>query len=104
MGSRIVGMISYQKEYINHLKTSLSIFYNGQSGHRVSYIYDDYNGTFTNEAYQGPELIYVPKDQNDIRLGYMIQVPKPLLNTTLQALSSRQCTKTSTILFRAMIT
>ncbi len=71
MGSRIVGMISYQKEYIHHLKTSLSIFYNGQSGHRVSYIYDDYYGAFTNEAYQGPELIYVPKDQNDIRLGYI---------------------------------
>ncbi len=70
MGSRIVGMLTWQKEYFSHLKTSLSLFYNGQSGRRVSYIYDDYNGYFTNEAYRGPELLYVPRDENDIYLGY----------------------------------
>lgn len=68
MGSRIVGALSYQKEWLNNFKTTLSLFYNGQSGRRFSYIYDDYRGSFTNEAYKGPQLIYVPKDKNDIVL------------------------------------
>ncbi len=80
LGSRIVGMLSYQQEYIRHLKTSLSIFFNGQSGRRISYIYDDYNGAFTNEAYQGPELLYVPKDQNDIHLGYVDQTTRQVID------------------------
>ncbi|HYQ58056.1 MAG TPA: TonB-dependent receptor, partial [Draconibacterium sp.] len=68
LGSRIVGTLVYSKEWLNHLKTTVSLFYNGQSGRRFSYIYNDYNGNFTNEAYGGPQLIYVPKDQNDIIL------------------------------------
>ena len=66
MGHRIVGMISYSKEFIGHLKTSVSLFYNGQSGQPFSYIYGDYYGNFTNEAYKGPQLIYIPAKQSDI--------------------------------------
>lgn len=67
-GSRIVGSLSYRKEWLNNFKTTVSLFYNGQSGSRFSYIYDDYRGSFTNEAYKGPQLIYIPKDKNDIHL------------------------------------
>ena len=66
MGSRIIGAISYTKDFLNPLKTSISLFYNGQSGSPFSYIYNDYHGSFVNEAYKGPELIYIPKDQSDI--------------------------------------
>lgn len=65
MGSRIIGTLSYSKELLNHLKTSVSLFYNGQSGAPFSYIYND-NGSFVNEAHNGPELIYIPKNQTDI--------------------------------------
>ena len=68
-GHRIVGALTWSKEYLKHLKTSIGLFYNGQSGRRFSYIYNDYSGSFTNEAYKGPQLIYVPKDQNGIVLG-----------------------------------
>ncbi|MDX2429341.1 MAG: hypothetical protein QNK35_00315, partial [Bacteroides sp.] len=64
--SRIVGTISYAKEYINHLKTMVSLTFIGQSGRVVSYIYNDYNGNFTNEAYRGPQLLYVPANASEI--------------------------------------
>jgi outer membrane receptor for ferrienterochelin and colicin len=62
LGSRIVAAISYRKEYLNHFATTISLFYNGQSGQRISYIYanslsnDDPQATNT-----GADLIYVPR-------------------------------------------
>ncbi|MEZ5196227.1 MAG: hypothetical protein R2764_07470 [Bacteroidales bacterium] len=66
MGNRIVGLASYKIEYAKHLATSIALVYNGQTGRPFSYIYNDYNGSFTNEAYAGPQLIYIPKEQSDI--------------------------------------
>jgi len=66
LGHRVVGLVSYKIEYVNHLATSISIFYNGQTGRPFSYIYNDYRGNFTNEAYKGPQLIYIPANQSDI--------------------------------------
>ncbi len=65
-GHRIVGNINYSREYIGHLKTIISLSYIGQSGRVVSYIYDDYRGKFTNEAYKGPQLIYIPAAKDEI--------------------------------------
>ncbi len=67
-GSRIVGNLSYAKEYIGHLKTMVSLAYIGQSGRVVSYIYNDYYGNFTGEAYKTPQLIFVPATSSDIIL------------------------------------
>lgn len=66
LGHRVVGMLSYDIEYANNFATHISLFYNGQTGKPFSYIYDDYRGSFTNEAYKGPQLIYIPKEQSDI--------------------------------------
>ncbi len=68
LGHRIVGYVNYEKEYINHLKTGISLFYNGQSGRPFSYIYNDRKGFYTNEAYKGPQLIYVPASKDEIIL------------------------------------
>lgn len=63
LGSRIIASVSYRKEYLNHFATSISLFYNGQSGQRFSYIYtnslsnDDPQATNT-----GADLIYIPRD------------------------------------------
>jgi len=32
LGNRIVAYVSYQKEYLKHLRTGISLYYNGQSG------------------------------------------------------------------------
>ncbi|WP_321290744.1 TonB-dependent receptor domain-containing protein [uncultured Sunxiuqinia sp.] len=68
MGSRVTASLTYHKEWLKHLKTTVSLFYNGQDGSRFSYIYDDYYGDFTSEAYKGPELMYIPINQDDINL------------------------------------
>lgn len=67
LGSRIVGFISYRKEYINHLGTSINIVYIGQSGSRYSYVYlDGYK--MTNQDRSDQDLIYIPKDATEIKL------------------------------------
>ncbi len=69
-GSRIIGSISYQKEF-KFGKSLISLFYNGQSGSRFSYVYNDDDGTLNNDDSNFNEnrnLIYVPRDANDIIL------------------------------------
>jgi hypothetical protein len=65
LGSRIVGLVSYRKEYLgSKMATQVSLFYNGQSGQPFSYRYNgdlNYDGTSN-------DLIYVPKDASEINL------------------------------------
>jgi hypothetical protein len=65
MGSRIIGFVSYRKAYAqDKMSTQVSLFYTGQSGQTLSYIYDgdmNYDGT-TND------LIYIPGQMSDINL------------------------------------
>ena len=64
-GSRIVGLVSYRKEYLgSKMATQVSLYYNGQSGQPISYRYNgdlNYDGTSN-------DLIYVPRDQSEINL------------------------------------
>jgi len=75
---RIVAIASYRKEYVKHLATTLSLFYEGsqfQNG-RISYIYGAASGTapsgFSNTAdvnYDGnssSDLMYIPKSPSEI--------------------------------------
>ncbi len=67
MGSRIVGLLSYKLPYAaDKLSTTLSLFYNGQSGSPFSYTY---SGRMHNDdsAFDN-DLIYVPANQTDIEL------------------------------------
>lgn len=60
--SRLVGVVSYQVEYIDHLKTSFSVMFQGASQGRLDYIYsNDMNGD-GNAA----DLMYIPKDETEI--------------------------------------
>jgi outer membrane receptor for ferrienterochelin and colicin len=63
LGSRIVASVSYRKEYLNHFATTISLFYNGQSGPRYSYIY---RNSLLNDDPQASntdgDLIYVPRN------------------------------------------
>jgi hypothetical protein len=59
---RVVGCLSYQIEYAKHLKTTVSLFYQGSSQGRLDYIYsNDMNGD-GNAA----DLMYIPKDATEI--------------------------------------
>lgn len=66
LGSRIVGALSYQREYFKHAKTTLSLYYNGQSGKRFSWVYG--GGSIIGDDLWGAtnDLIYVPGSRSEI--------------------------------------
>lgn len=68
MGHRIVGFVSYKKEYFNAMATSISLFYTGQSGDLYSYGHSDGSSKFLGEDNQSLELMYIPTGENDINL------------------------------------
>ena len=70
LGSRITGLLSYRKEYLNSmLATQVSLYYNGQSGQPNSYIYNgDMNNDGTGSAASGNDMIFIPASQSDINL------------------------------------
>ncbi len=73
LGHRIMANISYKFDYSTFTNSTISLFYNGQSGSRYSYGYN--NGV---SSYAGPagdntdgyelSLMYIPENQNDIVL------------------------------------
>lgn len=66
-GSRIMAFIAYKKEYAKHFATGLSIFYNGGSGDRYSYVYSN-SRVINYENSANYSLIWIPKDQSEINL------------------------------------
>ncbi len=59
---RLIGSISYRKEYLRHLGTTITVFYEGSHQGRYSYTYStDFNRDGTNF-----DLIYIPKDPSEI--------------------------------------
>ncbi|OGX86084.1 hypothetical protein BEN47_13330 [Hymenobacter lapidarius] len=67
---RVIGSFSYRKEYAGHFATTLSAFYNGQSGTPFSYTYfgTDINNDGGNPSGSSNDLIYIPRSQNEIVL------------------------------------
>jgi len=61
---RIVGNLSYRFEYLNHLATTISFFYEGSSQGTFSYVY---NGDVNNDGNSTTDLMYIPKDPSEIR-------------------------------------
>jgi hypothetical protein len=60
---RLSANISYRKEYIKHLATTISIFYNGSIDYRFTYTY---SGDFNRDGVSGNDLIYIPRDASEI--------------------------------------
>jgi hypothetical protein len=63
--SRVIASLAYRFEYLHHLATNVSMFYEGAAAGRFSYVYSgDMNGDNVN----GNDLMYVPKTQDEIVL------------------------------------
>ena len=63
---RVVAVASYRREYLNHLGTTLSVFYTGSPQGRFSYVYaGDMNG---DGAGGNNDLVYIPRNRNEINL------------------------------------
>ncbi|RFZ84951.1 TonB-dependent receptor [Mucilaginibacter terrenus] len=63
--NRIIGAISYRKEYIGHLATSIGLTYEAANAGSASYTY---SGDVNGDGQTSNDLLYVPKDANDIIL------------------------------------
>jgi len=71
LGSRVIASAGYKFDWTNddNFSTTLSMFYNGQSGDLYSYVYNNRNvNNETGSTSRERHLIYVPIDQNDISL------------------------------------
>ncbi|MES2777910.1 MAG: carboxypeptidase regulatory-like domain-containing protein [Bacteroidota bacterium] len=60
---RIVGSLSYTKEYIKHLGTTISLFYEGAIQGAYSYIY---NGDLNFDGNTSADLMYIPRNASEI--------------------------------------
>jgi len=58
---RLMGGVSYHFEYLKHLGTTVSLFYDGRSGGTYSYIY---NGDLNQDG-NNADLMYIPKNAKD---------------------------------------
>jgi hypothetical protein len=64
---RVIGSASYRREYLGHLGTTVSLFYEGAPAGRFSYTYaGDMNGDGSGGS--GNDLMYIPRDQSEIAL------------------------------------
>lgn len=62
---RVVASLSYRQEYLNHLGTTISVFLEGSSGGRFSYLY---NGDLNRDG-ANADLIYIPKNPSEIEFS-----------------------------------
>ena len=63
---RITGIFTYDINYAKYLKTSVSFFYNGNSGQPFTYLV---NGDLNSDGRFGNDLLYVPMDASQIRFA-----------------------------------
>ncbi|WP_460620636.1 TonB-dependent receptor [Hymenobacter tenuis] len=62
---RIIGSASYRKEYLGHLGTTLSLFFEAAPAGRFSYVY---SGDMNGDNQTSNDLMYVPRTQSEINL------------------------------------
>ncbi|TYZ11933.1 TonB-dependent receptor plug domain-containing protein [Hymenobacter lutimineralis] len=81
---RVVGSLTYRKEYINHLATAVSLFFDGGPTGRYSYTY---NGDLNGDNNLNNDLIYIPRNQSEILLrdiSFFANTPQAYTYTAAQ--------------------
>jgi hypothetical protein len=73
---RVIASVSYRKEWMKNLATSISLFYEGSQQGRFSYTY---GADFNRDGVNGNDLIYVPKDASEITF---VTIPTNLVTST----------------------
>lgn len=65
LGHRITASLTYRKEFLENLATTVSLFFEGVSGRPFSYIIDR-SEDMINEGGDDASLLYVPNDASDL--------------------------------------
>jgi len=63
---RVIGSLAYRAEYLKHLGTTISMFYEGSPAGRYSYTY---GGDMNGDNVQGNDLMYIPRNSSEIVLS-----------------------------------
>ncbi|MCS6974629.1 MAG: carboxypeptidase regulatory-like domain-containing protein [Cyclobacteriaceae bacterium] len=63
---RVIVYGSYRKEYARHFATTLGFSFEGRSGNNFSYVYQ---GDLNSDGIAGNDLIYIPRNKNEIVLS-----------------------------------
>nr|NQU93764.1 hypothetical protein [Bacteroidota bacterium] len=67
LGSRLMAFFSYRAEYATNFASTFGLYYNGQSGQRYSYVYNDY-GDLNGEGENPGNLIWIPANMDQSNL------------------------------------
>ena len=65
---RVVGYVSYRLNYLQRLASTFSFIYEGRAGGNFSYVYNGNPNSDGTARISGNDLIYVPRNQNEILL------------------------------------
>ena len=60
---RILGIISYRREYLKRFATTISLLYDGSTAGTYSFVY---NGDMNNDGNNGSDLMYIPRDASEL--------------------------------------
>lgn len=63
---RVFAAFSYSANLLRDWTTTVSVYFNTQSGRPFSYVY---SGDVNKDGHDANDLVYIPKDKNDIYLG-----------------------------------
>jgi outer membrane receptor protein involved in Fe transport len=67
--NRIFASVTYSHAFFENAPTTISVFYNGETGAPYSFIY---GSDINNDGFDQNDLFYIPKDNNDILLGSVV--------------------------------
>lgn len=70
---RVFAAVSYTASFMKDWNTTVSLYFNSQSGRPFSYTY---LGDVNKDGHDANDLIYIPKDRNDIYLGTIDKTTK----------------------------
>jgi len=69
---RVIASLSYRKEYLGHLATTISGFLDAGPNGRYSYVY---NGDMNGDGGTQNDLMYIPRDRSEIQLTNLTLFP-----------------------------
>ncbi|WP_048825642.1 TonB-dependent receptor [Hymenobacter sp. DG25B] len=81
---RVIGSLSYRKEYLGHLGTTLSMFFEAAPAGRFSYVY---SGDMNGDNQTSNDLMYIPRNQSEINLrdqNFFANTPQAFTYTAAQ--------------------
>jgi hypothetical protein len=77
--SRIFASVTYTEEFFENAPTTISLFYNGQSGTPYSWTV---SGDVNNDGFTYNDLFYIPRNKDEILLGSIDNTTKEFVPST----------------------